>query len=260
MLRKPTSISVCQYMGADCALELRNAPQMKLTDRLDLAELTRCLIFKNPGPFQELLQSGIEDVNTSDDCLLELKIRLIIASALHARAKRKQQVKEMDDWQVECEALRCLILAINCTRSLSRLTELKTPLTENQSAGCQNIRAYLQAFVTRNLSGHLEAAKLALHPTIELILTETEPFDSQIQLTCVYCDEPIPTGKLTCANEHEMPRCVFSMVQVPFMNQRNCEKCLVVAQDDRNSIREVIGEREDVLCPFCDSKMTGNES
>lgn len=254
VLRKPVSISICQYLGVDCLQKLQNISTKKLTHCQDLAELVRCLAFKNPNTFQDYLKTNSGDLITDE--LLDLKIKLIVASALDCRAKKKQLGNEKTVWSNDCDMLKNCILVINCIKILSRLSQRKISLSEFQLKVCQCIRSFLNEFLEKDLQGHLEAVKLSIHPHVELVLTESEHLQRKMNILCIYCDKPFVNGKIVC--DHQLPRCIFSTLQLPFMNQRHCVKCQVAALDGDKLLSEIIEieDGEGVLCPFCDSRMS----
>lgn len=83
------------------------------------------------------------------------------------------------------------------------------------AARCQ--RNYLREFTATAIVEKFETMRKEFVPNVELLLIETEHFDEISTEKCVYCDEIIDIGKFVCANEHKLPRCCISMVQVIYL-------------------------------------------
>lgn len=225
-----------------------------MTNYHDLVELVRSLVIKNVNIFQEYLTKNVNELTITNECLLELKLKLIILYALDSRAKKKLYGQEKSNLDADCDELKNYIVAINCIKTLSKLNATKTALTEFQMKVCQSMRSFLRNFVKKEYCGQFGSLKHTLHPDIEIILTETEHLDKEMHILCVYCD------KMSC--EHELPRCIFSTLQLPLMNQRYCTCCRVAALDDDNLLNEIIeiDDKDGILCLFCDSRMSKNNS
>lgn len=253
---------VCHHMGAECLTHMLANRSLKLTRVYDLAELVRCTQEKHDEVFQEYLSKMLEDICVTDEYLYSLKVRLVVTSGRSTYLRQKYRLKESSQLLGEYEVLRKIVFVIWAFRSLSHLGGQREQLTEFQTQAAHGLRAFLYVFLQMDVTNVYESLIKRFRPIVELLLTETEHFDELPPVSCVYCDQPIELDKLTCADEHDMPRCCLSQVQLPLINRRYCERCQVAVNDDIELLQQVTGETETerVCCPLCDVEIDVNDS
>lgn len=120
----------------------------------------------------------------------------------------------------EFDIVKKLLLTIRYCRGIQYLSSL-TSLTDFQALSLQCQRNYVTMFMSDDLTPSYEQLRLGMQADIEVSLAESEPNERQQQEKCTYCDANIETGKLMCNDEHDMPRCCLSMVQVCVFRPEN---------------------------------------
>lgn len=214
MLREPACIAFCQQLGNDSLTKLLENPTHKLTKLQDLAELTRCIQLKDDDIFKDYRQTIPSKIVCSDTYLYTLKIRLIVISARSTYLRQKYRAMESNILLAEYEIIKKIIFAILSVQRLTHINSLKGIRTSFQLLSACKHRAYLREFIEFDIVNEYEILKKTFCPTIQVILAETEEFDKGPCELCVYCEQEIEAGKLMCKNDHDMPRCCVSMIQV----------------------------------------------
>lgn len=261
VIREPASVMVCQHMGAESLTCLLANQSLKLTRVHDVAELVRCTQEKYDDVYQEYLSKMPDDICVTDPFLYSLKVRLVVTSARSTYLRQKYRLKESSQLLGEYEILRKIVFVIWAIRSLSHLNGQREQLSTFQMEAANGLRAFLHTFLQMDVTNVCETLIKRFQPTVELLLTETEHFAEFPPVSCVYCDQPIEVGKLMCVEEHDMPRCFLTQVQVPLMNRRYCARCQVAVIDDLELLRQVTAERkmEEFCCPLCDMRIELND-
>lgn len=252
---------VCQHMGAECLTHMLANDSLKLTRVHDLAELVRCTQDEDDKVYKEYLSKLPDEICVTDTYLYSLKVRLVVTSARSTYLRQKYRLKESSQMLGEYEMLRRIVHIIWAIRSLSHLNGQRGQLSVFQKEAAHGLRAFLRAFLQIDVTNVCETVIKRFRPMIELLLTETKHFDEYSAISCVYCDQPIEVGKLVCADDHDMPRCFLSQVQVPLLNRRYCTRCQVTAIDDLELLRQVTGnyQMDEVCCPLCDVEIDTND-
>lgn len=261
VIREPASVMVCQHMGAKSLTHMLANESLELTHVHDVAELVRCTQEKYDDVYQEYLGKMPDDICVTDAYLYSLKVRLVVTSGRSTYLRQKYRLKESSQLLGEYEILRKIVFVIWAIRSLGHLNGQREKLSTFQMEAANGLRAFLRTFLQMDVTNVCETLIKRFQPTVELLLTETERFGEFPAVSCVYCDQPIDVEKLLCAEEHDMPRCFLTQVQVPLMNRRYCARCQVAVIDDLELLRQVTGERkmEEILCPLCDMKIDLND-
>lgn len=128
--------------------------------------------------------------------------------------RRRWLLLQADAILSEFEIVKKLLFAIRCCIGIKYLTSLTTPLTDFQCLSLKCQRALVRQFLSTDLTNNYELLRIDFQPDIEILLTESESSIVNIVEKCVYCDGLIEGDQLICAENHDMPRCCLSMVQV----------------------------------------------
>lgn len=225
----------------------------------DLAEAIRNAQLKSDKLFHNYLNILPTEIVSTDEYLYSLKVRLIVTSARSTYLRMKNRIVESSNLLGEYDIIKKFIFAVHSYRTLTHLSTVDKPKPFHiLSAQCQ--RTALREFVDLSIFEEYEIIKMQFHPTIEQLLVDTETFDDRLLEQCVYCDQPIERGKTICDQGHDLPRCCFSQVQLPMLNERQCTRCQIFALDDLDKLKLLLTDPaqivdNEVICPLCDYPM-----
>lgn len=257
ILREPAHIAICQQFNGLDALELLlNNETLNLARFHDLAESIQNSQLRNDELFQNYLNKYPAIMECSDQYIYTLKVRLIITSARSTYLRLKNRMIESGNLLGEYNILKKIIFAIRSYRILSFLSQIKKKLNEFQIVSAICHRTSLRDFMLLSIFDEYEAIKIPFHPDIEELLQKTDKFEKMMNETCAYCEMPVDQTTGMCDDNHDFPRCCFSSIQVPIMNQRQCTRCHIFALDDISQLNQILPIsfqiKDDIHCPLCD--------
>lgn len=261
VLRDPAHIAVCHHLGGLRSLEmLLNNHTYSLSGMHDLAEAVRSAQLRSDKLFHSYLNTLPSEIVCTSEYLYSLKVRLIVTSARSTYLRLKNRIMDSSNLLGEYDILKKFIFAVRSYQALTYFNQL-SDLKPFQILSAQCHRRSLREFVDMSIFEEYEIIKMQFHPAIELLLNETHTFDERLLEQCVYCNQPIEHGKEVCSENHELPRCCISMVQLPLMNERECTRCQIFALDDIEMLKLAlpddvqIVDDDDLICPLCDMPM-----
>lgn len=254
-LREPGHVAVCHHFGGVKSLEiLQNRSTYNLRETEDLAESIRSTQLRNDKMFQNYLNKYPSKMVCTDEYAYSLKIRLIVTSARSTYLRQKNRMIESGNLLGEYNVLKKFILAIQSYSILSQLNINAKKLNEFQIISAQCHRTSLYEFINLSIFEEYEAIKVQFHPMIEALLSATDEFDQRAIEKCVYCDTAVDRINGMCGQEHHLPRCCISMIQIPMMNQRQCTHCQSFILDDIEKLKQIVSSLDvnQPICPVCD--------
>lgn len=226
----------------------------------DLCEAVRNAQLRNEKIFQTYLTAYPNEVALTDEYVYLLKVRLIVTSARSTLLRQKNRMIESGNLLGEYNILKKFIFAIQSYTLLVRFNSKsgakKLSAFQKLSAKCH--RAALHDFINLCIFDEYEKIRAEFVQLIEKLLIATDKFDDdKIIETCSYCDAPIGRNTGVCSDEHEMPRCCISLVQIPLNGQYQCSHCQLFALDDTMKLKQIVPTQHDhvPMCPLCDLPM-----
>lgn len=227
----------------------------------DVCESVRNAQLRNEKIFQNYLTTYPNEVELTDEYLYLLKVRLIVTSARSTVLRQKNRMIESGNLLGEYNILKKLIFAIHSYTLLVRFNgkSMVKKLSAFQRLSAKCHRAALQDFINLCIFDEYEKIRGEFIQLIEKLLIATDKFtdDDKIIETCTYCDAPIHRSTGLCSDEHEMPRCCMSLVQIPLNGQYQCSHCQLFALDDMAKLKQIVPTQNDhvPVCPLCDLPM-----
>lgn len=226
----------------------------------DLCEAVRNAQLRNEKIFQNYLTTYPSEVALTDDYVYSLKVRLIVTSARSTFLRQKNRMIESGNLLGEYNILKKFIFAIHSYTLLARFNSktLTKKLSEFQKLSAKCHRTALQDFINLCIFDEYEKIRTEFIQLIEKLLIATDKLDDdKIIEKCAYCDAPIDRNTGVCSDEHDMPRCCISLVQIPLNGQYQCSHCQLFALDDTTKLKQIIPTQNDhvPMCPLCDLPM-----
>lgn len=258
VLREPGHIAVCHQLGGLKSLELLlNNPTRNLSRMHDLAEAIRNVQIKNDKLFQDYLGIYPTEFSITDDYIYTLKVRLIVTSARSTYLRQKNRLIESGNLLGEYNILKKFIFAIQSYKILSQLSQNPKKLNEFQKLSVQCHRKSLQDFLNLSIFDEYEMIKEKFRPIIERMLTTTNKIHGNLGEECPICNKPIEPIRCECQDDFELPKCCFSLINVPMMGTYQCVHCQQFALDDMNKLRQIDSSQnnDEPICPLCDLSM-----
>lgn len=260
-LREPGHIAVCHQLGGQNSLDLLlNNSTYKLAHMHDLCEAVRNAQLRNEKIFQNYLSTYPTEVALTDEYLYTLKVRLIVTSARSTGLRQKNRMIESGNLLGEYNILKKFIFAIHSYTLLMRFNNktIAKKLSAFQKLSAKCHRAALQDFINLSIFDEYEKIRTEFIQLIEKLLIATDKFDDdKIIETCAYCDASIDRSTGFCNDQHELPRCCISLVQIPLNGQFQCSHCQLFALDDTIKLKQIMTTQNDdvPMCPLCDLPM-----
>ncbi|KAJ6646372.1 Interferon-inducible double-stranded RNA-dependent protein kinase activator A like A, partial [Pseudolycoriella hygida] len=232
VLRQPTIISFCATSAAGLLGKLLSNESLCLTNYYDCAEMMRLIELTRGDLPDEYYQGNANPNETIDNYLYQLKIRLILCYARRVYFERQGRQVESDYLCYEFKYIQKMILAITYYKRLKHLISIENfneMLPFQQLAG-KTWRAHLYAYLEEEtvLQDYIDARN-TLKINFDILLAETAGFDTFPSEFCLHCDKEIEVNTLECPDQHEIPRCCVTLLQVPLGNRRVCRQCHAVA-------------------------------
>lgn len=261
-LREPGHIAICHQLGGAKSLEvLLNNPTLSLCGAQDLAEAIRSTQLRNDKIFKDYLETYPPEITCTDEYVYSLKVRLIVTSARSTYLRQKNRMIESGNLLGEYNILKKFILAIQSYSILSRLNKNTKKLTQFQIISAQCHRTSLRDFINLSIFDEYEAIKVKFHSLIEALLSASDGLDKRGVEKCVCCDGPVDRIEGICEQDHDLPRCCISMIQIPMMNQLHCIHCQSFALNDMTKLKQILPSLNTdeslncLVCPVCDLPM-----
>lgn len=260
-LREPGHVAVCHQLGGQNALDLLlNNSTYNLARMHDLCEAIRNAQLRHENFFQNYLGTYPNEIALTDEYVYALKARLIATSARSTFLRQKNRMIESGNLLGEYNILKKFIFAIHSYTLLMRFNNKtvakKLDTFQKLSAKCH--RVALQDFVNLCIFDEYEKIRAEFIQLIEKLLIATVQFgDDKIIESCAYCDEPVDRHTGVCRDEHDLPRCCISLVQIPLNGQYQCVHCQSFALDDTTKLKQIMTTQNAnvPMCPLCDLPM-----
>lgn len=164
-------------------------------------------------------------------------------------------MRDLAQLNIELNLLRETILAINYYKRLRNVSKHKenNSLTHFQKLSANCLRIFLMEYLEKvSEKKREERLKMIIEP-ITKVCKELQYLEDAAPELCNYCNDFIETNKLTCKEHHTVFRCCISMVQVPIINYRSCNKCQTAALDRIEDLRQATYTNDSrFFCPICD--------
>lgn len=260
-LREPGHVALCHQLGGQRALDqlLANSTN-KLAGMHDLCEAVRNAQLRNEQIFHTYLSTYPPEIAFTDEYMYALKVRLIVASARSTVLRLKNRMIESGNLLGVYNILKKFIFAMHSYTLLMRFNSKANAnkLTPFQKLSAKCHRAALQDFLNLCIFDEYEKIRSEFVQLVEKLLIATEKLDDdKIIETCAYCDAPIDRRTGVCDDEHDLPRCCISLVQIPLNGQYQCAHCQVFALDDTMKLKQIMPTQSDnvPVCPLCDLPM-----
>lgn len=154
--------------------------------------------------------------------------------------------------------LKQFVHSIDRLRLLAdHVTSSTEPLKQCQMLSGKCLLNFVDSFIEK----HFDKDGIKVNEAIMLLLAEhtnSGPILQYLKSTeeyCIFCKRPIKPDTMKCEQNHNVPRCCITLMQLPITASRNCEQCGSSALNDIEIDFPFFLSSQKLECPICDGDL-----